>query len=361
MPPHPGGLELAVDGLRRALRERGHEVRWLASATPLPAGVDGPLVRVPAWNALEHRLDVPLPLWGVRSHTVLWKECRWADVLHVHDCVYPSSVAAVVMAKRLGKPVVLTQHIASVAYRSALLNQVQGLAYRTIGRTLLHRADRLVAVSPHVPAYFAKLGVERRFDVIPFGFDARFRVADPGERQRWRREWLGGEHGRVALFAGRLVAKKGIEQVLSVQRKLAEEGVLLVVAGDGPLRSALAGTPSVRHLEQVPHERMHELYGLSDVLFLPSRGEGLPLTLQEAMLCGLPAVVSEDPSYVANVSAAPGVWLAEGTEALAAALRAALASPPARETISAWANAAWSRERSVLAYERVFVEALQGT
>ena len=140
-------------------------------------------------------------------------------------------------------------------------------------------------------------------------------------------------------------------------RRLAAEGVQLVVAGDGPLAPDITGLPATLHLRQVDHARMHELYAAADVLLLPSRGEGLPLTLQEGMLTGLPAVVSKDPSFEANVARAPGVTLVEGVEALTDAVRRALATPPPREDIARWGRERWGLERFVTDYEQT-LEAL---
>jgi glycosyltransferase involved in cell wall biosynthesis len=359
MPPHPGGLELVVDNLTRGLIELGHSVRWLASAEPLPAGWRGHQIRVAAWNALEDRYGVPLPIWGPAGHAQLVRQCRWADVVHVHDCLYPSSAAAVLVAKACGRPVVMTQHIAAVPYGSALFNRVQATAYRTLGKALLASVDRVVTYSRHVPDYFARIGVGRPFELIPLGFDARFRMPSDDERRQLRIAWQVPAPAKAMLFAGRLVGKKGIKEVAEVHRALAPEGLLLLVAGSGPLAGCLHGIPQVRHVQQVPYERMHELYGLADVLLLPSHGEGLPLTLQEAMLCGTPAVVSTDPSYVANLRDAPGVWMAEGVPQLAAAVRTALATPPARATVAKWAHDTWGRPRFIREYERVLRESAE--
>lgn len=358
MPPHPGGLELVVENLTRGLLERGHDVRWLASAEPLAPGREGALIRVPALNAFERRFSVPLPLWGARAHAELLRHCRWAEVVHVHDCLYPSSASAVLIAKTLRKPVVLTQHIATVPYSVAVLNHAQAIAYRTLGRALISAAERVVTYSRHVPEYFASLGIAKQFELIPLGFDPRFRAHADVVRREWRHAWRLPEQAKIVLFAGRLVAKKGIQLVVEVQRILAREGVRLVVAGSGPLVDCLREVPALHHLDQVPYERMHEIYSVADVLLLPSRGEGLPLTVQEAMLCGTPAVVSRDPSYVANLSGVRGLQMADSVSELASAVRAALAAPGERDRLAAWASQVWGHSRFVQGYESVLRESI---
>ena len=360
MPPHPGGLELVVDSLVRGMQKRSHDVRWIASAAPLPPGREANLIRVAAFKSLEELLHVPLPVWGFSGYRELYRGCKWADIVHVHDCLYPSSAAAMLMARHLRKPVVVTQHIARVPYAFPL-DTLQDLAYRSLGRWVLESASRVVAVSAHVPGHFAALGVQKPIELIHLGCDARFH---PDARQR--RAELRAKYGvppdrPTVLFVGRLVPKKGIADVIAVQNVLAKEGFVLVIAGSGALESSIVGCPNTWHLPAVPHEEIHELYALADVLFLPSRGEGLPLTLHEALLSGLPAVVSEDPSYVANVASAPGVHLREGIEAWAAAIREAVAKPTAAEEIAHWAEARFASRHFLDSYEVLYREVLQGS
>jgi glycosyltransferase involved in cell wall biosynthesis len=47
-----------------------------------------------------------------------------------------------------------------------------------------------------------------------------------------------------------------------------------------------------------------ELYRAADALLLPSRGEGFPVAVQEAMTSGLPVVMSDDPGYAHHLDGA---------------------------------------------------------
>jgi glycosyltransferase involved in cell wall biosynthesis len=81
-----------------------------------------------------------------------------------------------------------------------------------------------------------------------------------------------------------------------VSRLPDELNAKLYVVGDGPLRSALkTGTDRnvVEFLGQVPYEKMPAVYRAGDVLLLTSRAEGLPRTVLEAMMSGVPVVVSD--------------------------------------------------------------------
>ena len=346
-----------AQNLLEGLVERGHDVRWLASATPLPAGTKGNLIRVRAFKALEDLIHVPLPIWGPGGYRELLRQCEWADVVHAHDCLYPSSAMAAVFARRLGRPFVVTQHIAAVPYASAL-DYVQAAAYRTLGRAVLQRANKIVVYSAHVPTYFSGIGVRQPFTYVPLGFDERFRPPTAAEKTVLRTKYGIAPKAPVILFVGRLVPKKGVPEVAAVQNVLARHGYTLLVAGDGVFARLIDETPGTIRLRHVDYRKMHELYALADVLFLPSRGEGLPLTLQEALLCGTPAVVSEDPSYAANVADAPGVVLCEGQNAWLNALEEAVRNPVDAAVIATWAASRFGRKRFIEGYESVYREAI---
>ncbi|TNV57794.1 glycosyltransferase family 4 protein [Corallococcus exiguus] len=351
MPPHPGGIEIMVETLFQGLRERGHDVRWISGATPEPPGVSDARVRVAAWNWLERNLHVPMPVWAPSGWRQLDALVREVDVVHAHDCLYLSSAMTAALCRRHRKPLLITQHVGEVPY-GGVLDTVQDVAYRTLGRAVLMSATEVVTYSPHVQAYFSRVGLKRSLRLIPLGFSPRFQPLAPEARRRARAAFGLSESAPLVLFAARLVPKKGVSLVAEVQRRLAPEGIRLVVAGDGPLASEIEGLTGTDHLRQVDHARMHELYACADVLLLPSRGEGLPLTLQEGMLTGLPAVVSTDPSFTANVSDAPGVLRVEGADALAAAVRSLLASPPPREQVARWGRERWGLERFITDYEQ---------
>jgi D-inositol-3-phosphate glycosyltransferase len=353
MPPHLGGIELVAESLVEGLRARGHDVRWLASAVPAPAGREGHRIRVGAWNELEARFRVPWPVWGPGAFRELDALVAWADVVHVHDCLYAGSAAAIASAVLRRKPSLITQHIGHVPY-GGVLDLVEGAAYRTLGRVVLEAASARVACSAHVPPFFASLGVRRRFELVPNGIDDRaFRQRSSAERDASRAASGLAPDAKVVLFAGRLVPKKGIAVVAQAQRELAREGIELVVAGDGPERGVLEGLPGARLLGSQPAARMPELYAMADALILPSRGEGLPLGVQEALLSGTPVVVSTDPSFTSNLGGLPGVTFVEDADAFAGAVRTALATPPPRDDIAAAAKALWGREKFVDRYERI--------
>jgi glycosyltransferase involved in cell wall biosynthesis len=353
--PHIGGIETVIDGIADELARRGHDVVHIASNAQKVDETEPPpsyrVVRVPALNGLERRLDVPYPLFGPKLLRVLRRELREADVVHAHGFLYLPSVLGLPLAKRaVTSPVrVLTEHVGHVPYGSKLLDGVESLAIATIGRACLRAAEAIVTLNNRVSDELARLAPGRRIDFIPNGVDVRrFRPADEMERTALRRE-LGWTEGvpRV-LYVGRLVAKKGIDLALSVA-DAAKGEFELVLAGPGELPRP-AG-PSVRILGPQSRRQLEVLYRAADAFLLPSRGEGFPVSVQEAMASGLPAVMCRDPGYAPHLEGAGNaVELTDPDPgALLEAVRRFLGSETVRQAAG---KAAVEHARRVFSWER---------
>ncbi|MDQ4131531.1 MAG: glycosyltransferase [Actinomycetota bacterium] len=103
-------------------------------------------------------------------------------------------------------------------------------------------------------------------------------------------------HEGVALVAvGRLNAQKGFDILLQALQLLA--GVRLVIVGGGEEHDALTRQAARLGLSDRVHitgwtDRVRDFLSQADIFVLPSRSEGFPLAIVEAMLAGLPVVAS---------------------------------------------------------------------
>lgn len=151
--------------------------------------------------------------------------------------------------------------------------------------------------------------------------NAAFVAARSDSAARLAREW--GAKGEVGLappavpawdsvpppterrftvgYAGRLVASKGLTDLVAAVREL-DAPVDLVLIGNGEMRSQLDGQPipgsSVRIVDDLSHEEMASGYAQLDVLVLPSRTtptwkEQFGRVIIEALWCGVPVVGSD--------------------------------------------------------------------
>jgi D-inositol-3-phosphate glycosyltransferase len=357
--PHMGGIETVIDALARELTRRGHSVTHLASDARRPGEQAAPaepppyrVLRVAALNGLERSADVPYPVFSPRLVPLLRRETSAADVVHAHGFLYMPTPLALGFARRAGR--VLTEHVGTVGWSNPALELAERAAVASVGRASARLAQALVALNGKVEAELRRLAPRRPVERIVNGVDGElFRPPGPGERERLRAE-LGWDERPRALFVGRLVQKKGVDLAVAAALRA---GVELVLVGPG---AAPAGAVA---LGPLPPARVRELYRAADAFLLPSRGEGFPLTAQEALASGLPVVLCDDPSYGDYVAGAgPGARLAAANdEALAAALGELLEGDltEARRRAREHALEAFSWERAAREHERLYERVLQ--
>ncbi len=363
--PHVGGVEVVIDAAARELARRGHEVCHLASdavngeAGPPPAGYR--TVRLRALNALETRLGVPYPVFGPGLVRALRREVAGADIVHAHGFLYLPCVLGLGMARRRGVARVLSEHVGHVDYGPGL-DQAEAAAIAMLGRASARSAQALVTYNPKVAGELRRLAPGRPIEFIGNGVDTvAHRPAAPGEREALRAQ-LGWDDTPRVLFVGRLVAKKGVDAALAAAAAGAGAFRLVLVGPGAPPRAVPEHAELVG---PVPPRRVAELMRAADAFLLPSRGEGFPVTAQEAMASGLPVVLADDPSYAPHVKGAgPGVRLvAPEGDALAGALAELLATPGAGEAAAAHARRAFSWAAAIDAHERLYdtVASMDGT
>ena len=302
---HRGGLEIVAGHLARQLGERGFDVTWLASAaTPPPnAGPGLRTVSIGAWNFTEQRLGVPFPILGPVAIGRLLGEIKRADVVLLHDSLYPVSMATVLAARLLRKPLLILQHIGDVPYRSPLLRLLMGIANRTVAHSALTQASQVVFISHVVRDYFAGLKFRSPPLLIFNGVDTHdFRPADGGEKSRIRERLEIASNAPLALFVGRFVEKKGVHLLARVAA--ARPDLVFAFAGWGVVDPNSWGLANVRVYSDLSGASLADLYRASDVFVLPSKGEGFPLVVQEALACGLPVVCGNE-SAEADPDATP--------------------------------------------------------
>jgi len=207
-----------------------------------------------------------------------------ADILQTHS--YKTTVVGWILRTmgRSRRPWLAFFHGATAENRKVQF-------YNRIDRLLLPRADRLVVMSHRDAAAFGGAGARVRVlhnAILP-------RPA-PAPAVSLAVEDL--PHPRM-LFLGRLSPEKGLDVLLAALRQVAGRigACSLMVAGDGPERAALetaAGTlpesVRVRFLGHLP-DGMPAL-AAADLLVLPSRSEGLPNALLEALGIDLPVIAT---------------------------------------------------------------------
>jgi glycosyltransferase involved in cell wall biosynthesis len=257
------------------------------------------------------------------------------DLIDAHY-FYPDGVAAALLGRALGRPVVIT------ARGSDLYLIARHAIPRRWIRWAAGRAAGLVAVSSGLERRLLSLGAPAdRVRMLRNGVDlALFR---PAEREAARRRL--GFVRPTLLAVGNLVPLKRHRLMVEALAQMTDTD--LAIVGEGPERGAidaLAGrlglSDRVRLLGRLPQDRLPEIYTAADLLLLASTHEGWPNVLLESMACGTPAIVSEIDGIddiVATPEAGRIVSAIDPTR-LAAAIRDLLQAPPSRAATRAYAE-----------------------
>ena len=278
---------------------------------------------------------------------------RHCDIVHLHG-YSTKNIITTVIAKTFRKPIVLSLHTAGFDEMTAIDRQGSLALWSFLS------ADLYISVSPGlVDSYLAAGLPPERIRLIPNGIDLdRFSPVLP-EQQAALRARLALPPGQpLIVFVGFFSADKQPRVLFDAWLRLQAAGQTATLLFVGATRSdyfevddriapamtadaARAGIDSRLRFAGVTHDVASYLQA-SDLFVLPSRREGLPVALLEAMACGLPCIASRLPGSTETIieDGVNGVLTPPGDEpALAGAMARLLADAAARRRLGTAARA----------------------
>lgn len=327
-----GGVEEVVRTLTQGFIERG-----------CSAGI---VEIAPAWKP-KRILTGGVPVWGIAapSYTTVTRPRSWAsfsratfqfgrvvhdfkpDVVHVH---YPLTQALPCVGAHSfphNWRLVVTAHGSDIrrspfdapkirSWQARLFDRCD--AVTAVSRSLL---DDLIALYPHAGP---------KAHVIYNGVTPRWFQTQGSKR-------LIAE--KYVLFVGRLHRVKGVDILLDAWRQICTDlpGVRLWLVGEGPERESLRAlaeqtgiSSRVEFAGAMPQEELPALYRDAEAVVLPSRSEGMPLTLLEAGASGALFVATSIPGIPEIIEDGRTGFLSapESPHALASAVCRALKTSP---------------------------------
>jgi glycosyltransferase involved in cell wall biosynthesis len=330
-PPSIGGIQSHTLALAQQLVARGAHVEVVTRLQP------GLARREVMRNVLVHRVGlagVPPALGSAAfiaaAAAALVRLAPRFDVFHAHQLLSPTT-AAMLAGPLSRRAVVLNPHACGD------IGDVGVLSRSAVGRLRLaaavRTADAFVAVSRAIRDELASAGAPAaRIWSIPNGVDtARFRDASADERAALRAA-LALPQGPLAVYTGRLSIEKGVDVLLDAWPHVLARApaARLCVVGSGPedaslrARAQRLGVAGAVVFAGGVQDTAPWLRA-ADAAVLPSRTEGMPVALLEAMACALPCVATAVGGSREVLDAATG-WPvpSEDPPALAAAVAEAL-------------------------------------
>ena len=350
----PGGVQIQVAGLARALAEGGVEVAVIAPRRRGDGGEDRGVAFFRAGRSYSFPVNgsvapvAPTPSAAAATLRALGRVRP--DLVHVHEPLIPGPPLAATLLCRT--PVVATFHRAD----ADALYRAEG---RLLSRAVVARIGLATAVSPAAtetartvlgPTLGEVVEVPNGVEVARFEQAARRAGGTPEGRYK---------NGSVPLvaFVGRHEERKGARLLIQAVRRL-EVPMRVVVAGAGPetdsLRRLAAGDGRVAFPGRISDDEVADLLASADVFVAPAiGGESFGVVLLEAMAAGTAVVAADLPGYVLAAAGAARVFEAGDADRLATALGDVLGDDAAREhlvVLGAARAAGCSMERVAGAY-----------
>lgn len=215
------------------------------------------------------------------------------NIIHAHSTV-PTGLVAILVAKLLGIPLFITVHGMDVN------NYINHPLFKHLLSFTLGNCDNVIVVSNDLAEKVRNLGVDKKkIYILRNAVDTnRFK---PIKSQMIRKKYDIDENFIILLFVGYLDTFKGVFELLEafyeINKKCSD--VILIIVGEGPKSAEIKEKIQKLSLDKfviltgkISPLSIHEYYQSTDIFVLPSYTEGIPLSVLEAMACGLPIISS---------------------------------------------------------------------
>ena len=259
---------------------------------------DIPVYRVPAlplWGAQAARFNGPAYLPSLLPVAAMRHRRRGFDALYGHE-LHRTGFNAVVIGKALNLPSIAMGHGSDV-HTLPLHDSVIG----SMVNWTVRNADRVVVSSGNLRDILLGMQPQREDSLFvnPGCIDAADYSGNDMPVASVRSEYGLPVDKRIALFVGRVMSRKGIEDLLQAAYLLHQQHRDIHIALVGPcddmpqlhtMIHSMNLEPHVTCTGVVPPASISRIMRASDVLVLPSHCEGSPVSIMEAMAASLPVV-----------------------------------------------------------------------
>ena len=356
--PKVGGIEYSMHTLAKTLSMHGHEVSVITRSYP---GV--PKYSIRDGVSVIRIKGKPLPGQDRFLTPGAYKELFDIlkngnyEIVNSHGLDSPIGMGALVASRKLGIPVVVTNH-------SLVGNMPYSPLLYLAGKLLLKNTDAVIAVSSAVekdsklmtekPIYRIFNGVDSEDSIvkIPFPVDTKGKI--------------------VIVTVARMTKKKGVQNIVNLAPSLLEkhENLLFVMIGDGPLRKKLERTVEESGLSgnfyftgEVSRAKVLGYLEQADIFALPSSNEAFGISILEAMSKKVPVVAMNNSGVSDIINSGVNGYLADSLPEFSSFLEKLIETPAlrtsfAREAIRRLSNYDWNRicEQTNRVYTSVIYE-----
>jgi glycosyltransferase involved in cell wall biosynthesis len=271
-----------------------------------PGGVTADVVNL--IDGLAERAQRPCPV-GTLAELLRALRLRRRPVVHVFGCIPSTTIfGAITIARARRLPLVWTPIFNPIRRHTwagyGLLRAME--VFDALAPYAARLADAVIAATPAERAYFETIG-GRRVEVIPPGVDPPAIAATDEELFAFRRA-IGVSEGPLILTVARDNSRKALPFGLATFARLREQlptAQLLLVGPDQDFAGATE--PGVICPGWLDQASIALAYQAADLLFVPSRYEGLPRAVIEAWRWGTPVVATDRVALAPTIESVGGL------------------------------------------------------
>jgi glycosyltransferase involved in cell wall biosynthesis len=182
-------------------------------------------------------------------------------------------------------------------YNNPLERWKQYLTHNVLLASIYRLADHVVAIGPNLASALIEHGFSAaKVQGIYQPFDAQSFAAVDEAKKRDVRKQLGLDPTRpTMLFVGRLTWGKGADRLYEIVERVREKNseIQFCLVGPGAMKDRFEVFGDGVHLPgYVPRQTVHRYFQAADLLIHPSRTEGCPHVILEALACEVPVIAS---------------------------------------------------------------------
>lgn len=356
--PKVGGIEYSMHTLAKTLTTHGYQVSVITRSYPgVPENSirDGVSVIRVKGRPLPGQSRFLTP-GAYKELFSLLKNGNY-EIVNCHGLDSPIGMGALIASRKLGIPVVVTNHslVGDTPYRSL---------YYLAGKLLLKNADAVIAVSSAVEKD-SKLMTEKPIYRIFNGVDSEDKIVKVPFP-------VNTEGKLVIVTVARMTKKKGVQNIVDLAPSLLEKhkNLLFVMIGDGPLREKLEITVKEAGLSgnfyftgEVSREKVLGYLEQADIFALPSTNEAFGIAILEAMSKEVPVVAMNNSGVSDIITNSVNGYLADSLAEFSSFVENLIETPALRtsfasEALKGLSNYDWNRicEQTSRVYTSVIYE-----
>ena len=287
--PRKSGLGNYVLALSKQLTKKGHDITILCYDTEKTERYFEKLDKI---NIFRVKTKTILNAYHIanKKHlrdTLKRLDEKKFDLIMTNTRFFESSLIGMNYAKKRKIKWIHIEHGTSfVQTNNPIIWAGSRLFDLTIGKKILDNAKTIVAISKDVKQFVQKISKNNNIIVIPNGIE--FKTST---------QHIHKEKIKNIVFVGRIIYGKGIQDLIKSIKNL---DIHLTIIGDGPylgnlkkLTSTLKIENKITFMGELKREKVNKILPSFDLFINPSYSEGLPTTVLEAGMAGLPVIATD--------------------------------------------------------------------